>query len=416
MGAEHPSWYDPTELGIGHDSAAETDLSLGDTDVDPPWQFREPELFLRHTAVDDPHKYAAVAGRTRTREEISDRWLRSDRFGAPIPVERTPDGEPCVVVTPGGQAAIHHAVNTALDAGEKALLIEPYYPYHAKSVRIFGERDRVETVPTNAAEGFQPPIERVADAIEAEPIGALVLCSPSNPSGTCFDDDWLAALSEVVRAADVDVISDEVYAFLTYDATHHSIASYPGMSERTFVVGSFSKVFGLSGWRLGFVRCPANYFAPLEDVTDSIAMQASTPGQVILEYALRDGGLSRLDAVRDRLRRRLDTLIEPFAASPKITVHRPSGGFYLLPAVVAEYGGEPADLAGCEAARDRLPAGVSPAPGDCLHSHLLDAAGVEGTMGRSFGAPDTVRLAFGQTPIDKLDAAADRIGVALESF
>jgi len=416
MGAEHPSWYDPTELGIGHDSVAETDLSLGDTDVEPPWQFREPEVFLRNTGAADPHKYAPVVGRAHTREEIRKRWLRSNRFGAPIPVERTPDGEPCIIVTPGGQAAMHHAVNTALDAGEKALLIEPYYPYHAKSVRLFRESDRIETVPTNAAEGFQPPVERVAAAIEANRIGALVLCSPSNPSGTCYDDDWLAALSEIILAADIDVISDEVYAFLTYGATHHSIASCPGMSKRTFVVGSFSKVFGLSGWRLGFVRCPSKYFDPLEDVTDSIAMQASTPGQVILEYALRDGGLAQLDPVRDRLRRRLDTLIEPFEASPKITVHRPSGGFYLLPAVAAEYAADPAELGGYDAACDRLPAGVSPALGDCLHSHLLDDAGVEGTIGRSFGAPDTVRLAFGQTPVNELDAAGDRIAVALESF
>lgn len=420
--AKSPEWYDPTDLGIGHKSSAKTDLSLGDTDIEPPWQFREPEVLLRNAtdqegAPEDPHKYAAVAGRPGTREEIVNHWLHSDQFGDQIPVEQTPEGEPCLVVTPGGQAAVHHAINDALDIGEKALLLEPYYPYHAKSVRIFSDLESVVRVSTSASEGFQPPVSRIESVIDQEPIGALVLCSPSNPSGVCYDQDWLAELSDLARRADIDVVSDEVYAFLTHgSATHHSIASQPGMSERAYVIGSFSKVFGLSGWRLGFIRCPSESFDRLEDVTDSIAMQAATPAQVLLEHALRDGSLSRLEPVRERLEKRLDAIIKPFEESPKITVHRPAGGFYLLPAVETEYAADPMKLAGFEAARERLPEGVAVTAGDCLHSHLLDAADVEGTPGRCFGTPLTTRLAFGQTSVEQLETAAGRIRAALKRF
>ncbi|WP_164471747.1 pyridoxal phosphate-dependent aminotransferase [Halosimplex salinum] len=419
MGKHFPDWYQPTNLGISHESDAEDDLSLGDTDIEPPESFQDTRPVLDQFAGAE-HKYSEIEGRPETREAVAERWLQSDRFEDPIDVPETDDGKQCIILTPGGQAAMHHAVNTALERGETALLIEPYYPYHRKSVRIFDQDRRITSVRAGPETGFQPPISAIESAVRTDSVGALVLCSPGNPTGVCYDGDWLADVAEVARAHDLLVVSDEVYAFLTYaDTTHRSIATFPGMSERTFVVGSFSKIFGLSGWRIGFVRFPEHYFEPLVDVTDAVAMQSATVGQFLLEYALREEeALSKIEDVASRFESRLPVLLEPFRASEKITVCEPEGGFYLLPFVEQSYRDPVENLGGFEQARAKLPDGCTPAAGDCLQWHLLEEADVEGTPGRTFGdaAKPAVRLAFGQTSVDDLEAAAERIEEALKTF
>jgi len=419
MGKDFPNWYQPTNLGISHESDAENDLSLGDTDIEPPETFREPQTVLDKFEGAE-HKYSEIEGRPETRKAVAERWLQSNRFEDPIDVPETDDGKQCIVLTPGGQAAMHHAVNAALEWGETALLIEPYYPYHRKSVRIFDQNRRITCVQAGPESGFQPPISAIESAVRTNSVGALVLCSPGNPTGVCYDDDWLAGVAEVARRHDLLVVSDEVYAFLTYaDTTHRSIATYPGMSERTFVVGSFSKVFGLSGWRIGFVRFPERYFEPLVDVTDAVAMQSATVSQYLLEHALcEEEALSNIEDVADRFESRLPVILEPLRASEKITVCEPEGGFYILPFVEQSYQDPVENLGGFERARTQLPDGCTPAAGDCLQWHLLDEADVEGTPGRTFGdaAKPAVRLAFGQTPIEDLEAAAERIDAALKTF
>jgi len=326
-----------------------------------------------------------------------------------------------VAVTAGGQAAIHHSVNAALSDGGKALLIEPYYPYHAKSVRIFRESDAVVTVETDATKGFQPPVEIIRDVVASEPVEALVLCSPDNPTGVQYDHEWLARVASVACAEDLTVISDEVYAFLSFDGTaHRSIATYPGMAERTLVVGSFSKVLGLSGWRLGFLRVPEAFFEPVRHVIDSVSMQSVTPGQVLLEDTLREeNSMRRADAATRRFRDRMEVLVEPFEESEKTTIHRPEGGFYLFPTVAEPYRGNPESRAGYETAFRKLSEGTRVRSGDCLFYHLLTTAGVEGVPGRTFGdglATEAIRLAFGNVPVAELEDASDRIAAALETF
>ena len=413
-------WYADTEDGIDHGSDVRTPLGLGVTDIEPPEAFRSSGGELRTDVA--AHKYTDhIIGRAATREAIADAWLRNDRLAEPIPVSEMDNGHPCVAVTAGGQAAIHHAVNAALSDGEKALLIEPYYPYHAKSVRVFRRDDAVVTVETDATEGFQPPVEAIRDIVASEPIGALVLCSPDNPTGVQYDADWLARVAAVACAEDLTVVSDEVYAFLSFDdAPHRSIATFPGMAERTLVVGSFSKVLGLSGWRLGFLRVPEAFVDPVRQVIDAVSMQSVTPGQVLLERTLRgEDPMSRADAATRRFRDRMGVLVEPFADSEKTTVHRPEGGFYLFPTVAEPYRGDPAARGGYETAVEELPSGTRVRSGDCLFYHLLSAAGVEGVPGRTFGdglATEAVRLAFGNVPAAELEDAADRIEAALETF
>ncbi|QZY01163.1 pyridoxal phosphate-dependent aminotransferase [Halobaculum rubrum] len=412
-------WFDGTGSGIGHGSTTETDLSLGDTDVTPPQAFRDPSSVFSGRAA-TPHKYTDdVIGREDTRDAIAREWLQNERLEEPIPVEHTDDGAPAIVVTAGGQAAIHHSINAALSSEGAALLIEPHYPYHANSVRMFDESDRIVTIEAHAHEQFQPPVERVRRAIHEHPIEVLVICSPANPTGAVYDHEWLERVAALAVDEDLAVVSDEVYAFLTYeDHSHRSIATFPGMSERTLVVGSFSKVFGISGWRLGFVRCPTGFVEPLEQLTDNVAMQSVTPGQVLLEAVLAgDDPMQRADAAVERYHRRMEALVAPLEASPKVTVHRPAGGFYLLPTVAAPLREDPESLAGYDRASEaRGDAPVS--AGDCLYWHLIDAADVEGVPGRVFGdaAVNAVRFSFGGTPRSKLEVAADRISDALASF
>lgn len=416
-----------TELGanIGHDRLADTDLSVGDVDFDPPSYFRSAVDAAGLGSDGNPtaHKYTSEAGLPELRTAIESIWARNERLPAPLPIGRSADGDPSIVVTCGGQAAIYIAITAVLDPGQKALLCSPYYPYHRQAAELTArDESGAKIVETTAANGFEPDVDEIRDAIETDDVNAIVLCNPGNPTGATYSASFLEELAALCREyEDLWVISDEVYAFMTYDGQPaRSISTFDGMAERTVVIGSFSKLLGISGWRLGFLAVPPQLFDTVERLNDNLTIHPPTVTQRTLETALQDAAdFTHLDEWMCRLKRRRETIVAPFADHPAFDSHRPDGAFYLLPQIrdTALEGRALDSLPGYDRARAALGDVDRPVTtGECLKWHLVDAADVQVVEGIAFGTPGAVRLAYGNTDVDELAGAADRIRTALETF
>ncbi|PSQ15333.1 aromatic amino acid aminotransferase [Halobacteriales archaeon QS_8_69_26] len=306
--------------------------------------------------------YTANRGMAELRELVAEDYAR---FGP------TYDPGSEVLVTTGVSEAVDVGVRALVDAGESVAVAQPAYVSYVPCVRFAGAE--VVDVHTRRADGFRltPEALRAAGADEAE---ALILCYPNNPTGAVMDRDELAEVAAFARDHDLTVISDEVYADLRYDGDHVSVASLPGMRERTVVLGGFSKAYAMTGLRLGYALGPEEAVAAMTKVHQYVMLSAPTPAQHAGIEALRScrPDLEEMRERYDRRRRfvlsRLDGIgIDCFEAR---------GAFYVFPEC-------PADDAGAFAEELLREAGVAVVPGGVFgdagegHLRMSYAAGMD---------------------------------------
>ncbi len=236
-----------------------------------------------------------------------------------------------IVITSGGMGALAACMRALLDPGDEVVLPEPFFPDYEAHVLYAG--GRLALVPTRVEDGFVPRPEAVAAALGPR-AKVLLLNSPNNPTGAVIPPEVLAELARLAVERDLVVISDEVYDRLVYQGRHQSIRNLPGMAQRTVVIGSFSKSFAMTGWRLGWAVCPP-WFRPhlLNVVTHntscapSVSQRAALaalrqPAQVVEEMAAEFG-------------RRCRTAYQALAGLEGVTLAPPRGSFYLFPKVAA---------------------------------------------------------------------------------
>jgi aminotransferase len=202
-----------------------------------------------------------------------------------------PDARPFeVMVTNGGTGALIGIAQSYL-RGKSALVFEPYYPYHRRILEEFG--GKTETFELDENLGFEKDalLARCKELVDRSeyPLKAIIVCTPANPSGKVMTQDELNAISEVAQELDLLVISDEVYEhYVTGENPHISIASLPGMWERTITVNSFSKSWNISGWRLGYAYGKGELIAPINNAANVIYVCPVTPLQSALSRVLMD--------------------------------------------------------------------------------------------------------------------------------
>lgn len=188
------------------------------------------------------------------------------------------------------------------------------------------------SVPTTAADGFRLTPERLRAAITPK-TKALILPYPNNPTGGVMGREDLEKVADVLRGTDIMVISDEIYAELTYEGRHVSFASLPGMWERTITLNGFSKAFAMTGWRMGFACGPREVMAVMCKIHQYTMLCAPTPGQYAALEALNSGEQNDYADVRrmvesyDRRRR----LIVNGLRAAGLACHEPRGAFYAFP-------------------------------------------------------------------------------------
>ena len=294
-------------------------LGVGEPDFGTAWRVREAAIYGLERGRTS---YTANSGLLELRQAIA-AALRG-RYG----LEYDPAHE--VLVTVGVSEGLDLALRALLDPGDEVLVAEPCYVAYPPCVALAGGVP--VSLPTSAADGFVPRAD-VAERLVTPRTKAIVLNTPSNPTGAVLGRAALEALADVARRHDLLVISDEVYDRLSYDAPHVPMATLPGMAERTLLLNGFSKTYGMTGWRVGYAAGPRPLLAAMTKIHQYTALCASRQAQEAAIEALRvpDRDVQAMVDDYDARRRLFVSGLNRLG----LTCHLPAGAFYAFPSVAA---------------------------------------------------------------------------------
>ncbi len=292
-----------------------TALTVGQPDFVTPWKIREAGIESLETGRT---YYTSNAGTLELRVEIA-KYL-SRRFG----IGYDPKSE--IMVTVGGSEAIDMAMRAILEPGDEVIIPTPCFVCYEPLCRMTGAVPVI--VETRNEDKFKLTPELLESAI-TEKTKMLVLAYPNNPTGAIMDADDLEKIAKLLRDRQIIVLSDEIYAELTYGRRHVSIASLPGMWERTVVVSGFSKAYAMTGWRLGYACAPAPLLRQMLKLHQYAIMCAPTTAQLAAIEALRSCDEEVADMVAEYNRRR--RYIHKGLADIGIESFEPEGAFYIYP-------------------------------------------------------------------------------------
>lgn len=335
------------------------------------------EAATRFLARGDVH-YTPALGIAPLREAIA--RFYQERFGADVAPER-------IIVTPGASGALMLALAATTNPGDSWLLPDPTYPSNRHLVRAFEGVARA--VPVNADSAYQPTVAAVDAAWQPNTRG-LVVASPANPTGTLLTQPEIEALRQTVRARGGQLIVDEIYQGLTYGVA--SSTALQSMDD-VFVVNSFSKYFGMTGWRLGWLVAPAGYAREIERLAQHFFISASTIAQQAALAAFTPGCLDILESRREAFSERRNALLPALRELGFTVATEPQGAFYIYCDISA-------------LADDS----------EALARRLIEEAGVAATPGIDFGdnrPRQHLRFAY-TTGQGRLIEAAERIAKILK--
>ncbi len=297
-------------------------LGVGEPDFVTPFHIRDAAV---NSLLDGGTQYTANRGLPELRREIS--WYLENRFGTPY----HPDKE--IVVTVGASEAIDVVLRVLTGPGDEVLIPDPSYVSYSPSVLFAGGTP--VPVRTEEKTGFVLDADAVRRVI-TDRTKALILPYPNNPTGGIMKRKELEALASVIREKEIIVISDEIYAELTYGGLQHeSFASIPGMWDYTVTINGFSKAFAMTGWRIGYVCGPAEIMDMVNKIHQYAILCAPRMSQMAAVEALRTGrekGYEDIRKMRDSYDRRRRLLVSAFREMG-LPCFEPLGAFYIFPSI-----------------------------------------------------------------------------------
>jgi len=350
-------------------------LGVGEPDFDTPWHIRDEGIYSLEKGKTF---YTSNAGLKELKIEI-DRYL-TRRCGVSYDYNNE------ILVTVGGSEAIDIAMRAMLDPGDEVLIPQPsYVSYEPCCILANGTPVIIELKAENQ---FRLTAEELEAAITPK-TKLLVLPFPNNPTGAIMEKEDLEAVAEVVKKHDLYVISDEIYSELTYkeDTTHVTIASLPGMKERTVLINGFSKAYAMTGWRLGYACGPELIIKQMTKIHQFAIMCAPTTSQYAAVEALKNGD-EDVARMREEYNGRRRYLMHRFKEMG-LDCFEPFGAFYVFPCI-KEFG----------------------MTSDEFATELLNAQKVAVVPGTAFGAcgEGFIRISYAYS-LDVLRKAMDRIEV-----
>ncbi len=347
-------------------------LEIGEPDFDTPRYIRD--AAARALEEGFTH-YGPSAGLPEFRKTIADIW-RAER-GIPCDADN-------VVVTPGAKPIMFFAMLALLEEGDEVLYPNPGFPIYESVGNFINAR----TIPLalREANGFDLDLKELESKITSR-TRLLVLNSPHNPTGAVLKPETVEGIAALAREHDFHVLSDEIYGRIQYEGRHLSIASLPGMAERTIVLDGFSKTYAMTGWRLGFGIMDKPLAVHVARLMTNSNSCTATFTQKAGQAALL-GPQAEVKAMVEEFRRRRDAIVAGLNALPGVRCHTPHGAFYVFPNITGTGMGS-AELA-------RL---------------LLDEAGVACLSGASFGAHGEGYLRFSYAnSLENIRAALTSMG------
>lgn len=348
---------------------------------EPDFTTAAPIVAAGQAALANGHtRYTAARGLPQLREAIS--GFYAQRYGVNIDPQR-------ILITPGGSGALLLASSLLVDPGKHWLLADPGYPCNRHFLRLV--EGAAQLVPVGPEVRYQLNADLVERYWDQDSVGALV-ASPANPTGTLLSRDELAGLSRALRERGGHLVVDEIYHGLTYGVDAGSVLE---VDDDAFVLNSFSKYFGMTGWRLGWLVAPEAAVPELEKLAQNLYISASTIAQHAALACFEPATLAILEERRHEFQRRRDFLLPALRELGFGIAVAPEGAFYLY-ADISTFGGDA--FAFCR--------------------HFLETEHVAFTPGLDFGryqASQHVRFAYTQN-LPRLQQAVERIARGLQSW
>lgn len=340
-------------------------MSVGEPD------FNTPELIKEagKKAIDENYsKYSPVPGYPALRNAISAKLKKENHLDY-SPAE--------IVVGTGGKQGVCNSILALVNDGDEVIIPTPYWVSYPQMVKLAGGN------PVIVKAGFDQNFKMTAAQLEAAitpKTKMLILCSPSNPTGSVYTQDELDKLAEVIlRHDDLFVLSDEIYEHINYVGQNASIASCPGMKERTVICNGVSKAYAMTGWRLGWVAAPEWIAKGISKLQGQYTSGTSSVSQMAAVEAYT-GSQDCVAEMREAFRRRRDLIVELAKDIPGLEVNVPEGAFYLFPKCSSFLGKKDGDR-------------VINNTND-LAMYLLEVGHVATVGGDAFGDPECFRMSY----------------------
>ena len=292
-------------------------LGVGEPDFETPWNIREEAIYQLERGQT---MYTSNAGLIELRKAIS--TYMSENFS----LNYSPADQ--VLVTVGASEGIDVSMRAIINPGDEVLLVEPCFVSYKPCIKMAGGVPII--VETKAENDFRLTPEDILPHI-TDKTKALLMAYPTNPTGAIMQKADLERIAGIFRDRDILVVSDEVYAELTYGVKHMSIASLPGMSERTVVLGGFSKAFSMTGWRLGYACGPKEIINAMLKIHQYILMCAPTVSQYAGVEALRNS-MASVERMRKEYDSRRRVMVNGFRGLG-LDCFEPLGAFYVFPSI-----------------------------------------------------------------------------------
>lgn len=354
-------------------------MSVGEPDFMTPGFIKE----AGKKAIDDNYsKYSPVPGYPVLRETIARKLKREN--GLDYAASE-------IIVGTGGKQGVCNAILALVNPGDEVVIPAPYWVSYPQMVKLAGGTPVI--VPAGIGQDFKITAAQLEAAVTPK-TKLVILCSPSNPTGSVYSEEELGELAKVVLAHDdLFVLSDEIYEHINYIGGHSSIAACPGMRERTVVCNGVSKAYAMTGWRLGWVAAPEWIVKGLGKLQGQYTSGTSSVSQMAA-VAAYEGDQSCVEAFRETFRRRRDLIVSLAKDISGLEVNVPQGAFYLFPDCSAFFG----------KTDGRRTIGSS----TDLALYLLEEGHVATVGGDAFGAPRCFRMSYA-TSDDNIREALRRI-------
>lgn len=292
-------------------------LGVGEPDFDTPWHIREEGIYSLEKGRTF---YTSNSGLKELKEEISNYLKRS------LNVEY--DAKTEVLVTVGGSEAIDLAFRAMINAGDEVLIPQPSYVSYEPCAILAGAKPVI--INLKAENNFKLTAQEIIDNI-TDKTKILVLPFPNNPTGSIMEKEDLEQIAKVIIEKDLYVLSDEIYAELTYKGKHSSITQIAGMKERTILINGFSKAYAMTGWRLGYACAPKEILVQMTKIHQYAIMCAPTTSQYAAIEALKNGDTD-VENMRQAYNQRRRFLMNSFKEMG-LDCFEPFGAFYVFPCI-----------------------------------------------------------------------------------
>ena len=359
-------------------------MSVGEPDFNTPDHIKQ----AAKLAIDENYsRYSPVPGYPDLRQAIA-RKLERENHLSYTPAE--------ILVSNGAKQSVCNTVMALVNPGEEVIIPAPYWVSYPQMVKLAGGEPVI--VEATFEQNFKMTPEQLEAAITPK-TRMLILCSPSNPTGSVYSKEELRQLAEVIlKHEDLFVLADEIYEHINYIGHHESIAQFPGMKERSIIVNGVSKAYAMTGWRIGYIAAPEWIVKGCNKLQGQYTSGPCSVSQKAAEFAYTQSQ-ECVEQMRQAFERRRNLIVELAKQIPGLEVNVPEGAFYLFPKCSSFFG-------------TSTPSGKKIENSTDLAMYLLEDAHVATVGGDAFGDPDCFRMSYA-TSDDNIREAMRRIGDAL---